>query len=114
MEHRPVNLMDFAGGDVEELFKAGLRKITEDLDDASKKPGARRSFALKFSFEPDEQGYSARMTAELVAITLAPSKPAVTAAFISHENGQLELLEVQQTTVEMPENVVRMEEHNGD
>ena len=113
MEHLPVELIAFANGDATRLFDLGLRKIKEDLDDASKKAGAKRSFSLKFSFEPDDQGLSARMTCELVGITLAPSRPAVSSAYISHDTGKLELLEVQQTVVDLPDNVRPMETDNG-
>ncbi len=109
LKHEPIMLEELAGGAAIEHFDAGVRQILRDIDDAAKKTDAPRSFALKFSFAPDEKGYSTKITVELQAVKLAPSRPAMTSAFLSHEHGQLECLEVQQVEMPIPDNVRKME-----
>lgn len=109
LKHAPILLEELANGAALEHFEAGVRKVAEDIDDASKKTEAKRSFQLKFTFDPDAQGYSTKITCELVGVTLAPSRPAVTSAFLAREGGQLEILEVQQTESPLPDNTVSIE-----
>lgn len=109
-EFTPIMLEELAGGAAIEHFDTGVRKVAEDIDDASKKTDAKRSFDLRFTFSPDAQANSTAITVELVGVKLAPSRPATTTAYISHEGGQIEILEVQQTEIPMPDNTVSIDE----
>ena len=105
LEHAPIQLDTLAEGAALDHFEAGLRKILQDVDDPAKRAEAKRSFCLKFTLTPGENHLSSKFECELTRVTLAPSRVAVTSGYLSRVGGQLELLEVQQTELPVPDNV---------
>jgi len=96
IEGFPVMLEDMADGGAVEHFNEGINALKRDLEVAGKKPDATRSFCLKFTLKPGEEGTSARLYVELTAVKLAPGRAYSAGLIIRRRGEQMELLELKQ------------------
>ena len=112
--HVPIELFTLAEGAAVDLFVAGMKKITRDLDDAAAKEDAPRSFNLRFTVLPILDTGTAKVTVELLSVKLAPSRAAVTGVQMDRSSGQMVLTEAQQTSIKMPDNVTHIKENRDE
>ncbi len=109
--HVPIELFTFAEGAAVDLFVAGMKKITADLSDGAAKETAARSFSLKFTVKPVGSGI-ATGSVEMVGISMAPTRGHSVGLVMDRSSGQMVLTEARQASVEMPDNVTRMEKRD--